>query len=434
MKKERINAIWLFIYGCAMITTGIFLLVKGDVLIIPLAKAGGIFIFFNGLHRLIKGLMQKSRIKLLNCIGNTFIGAFVFFAPFISLALLTFTFALYLLLNGAVKLIDFIHSVRNGTGDFPADFTAFLFFVVFAVLMFVGAFQTTDWLTAVAGVYCILYGVTELKDFAREVLPRKAKNILRRRLRFSIPLAISTFAPLKVLREYSHRLDSREIDIKSLLEEENAFDDNKHANIHVLIHVSLDGVGMVGHCDIAYKNKVMSYGNYDASSERLFGAIGDGVMFISDLNSYIDYSIKGDKQMIIDFGLLLTDKQIRRVRKEMARIKKSTYRWRCPFEKDVYEGKNTKLSDYQDYCSRLWDGTKARFYKFRSGKWKTYCVMSTNCVLLTDYILSKAGTDIINTAGIISPGAYYDYLQKEYTLKNGIVVSRDIYSKYNNSP
>ena len=36
----------------------------------------------------------------------------------------------------------------------------------------------------------------------------------------------------------------------------------------------------------------------------------------------------------------------------------------------------------------------------------------------------------MNIAGIISPGSYYDYLQKEYRLENGIVVSRDIYSKY----
>ena len=432
MKKERINAIWLLIYGCAMITLGFFVFIEGTVLIVPLAKAGGLFILLNGIHRLIKGLITKSKIKFINCTGNVLIGLFIFFVPFVSLALLTVAFALYLLLNGAVKLIDFIYSLKNGTGDFSADFTAFLFFLIFAVLMLVGAFQSPDWLSAVIGIYCILYGVTELKDFLREILPRKAKNILRRRMRFSLPLALSTFAPLKVLKEYSRRLDSREIDIKALLEEEKAFDDNKHANIHVLIHVSLDGVGMVGHCDIAYKNKIMSYGNYDASSERLFGALGDGVMFIADFDEYISYSIKNDKQMIIDFGLLLTDKQIRRVRREMARIKKNVYRWRCPYERDVYENKHVTLSDYQDYCSRLWDGTKARFYKFRSGKWKTYCVMSTNCVLLTDYILSKAGTDIINTAGIISPGAYYDYLQKEYTLKNGIVVSRDIYSKYNN--
>ena len=52
-------------------------------------------------------------------------------------------------------------------------------------------------------------------------------------------------------------------------------------------------------------------------------------------------------------------------------------------------------------------------------------------MLLADSILSKAGTDIIKIVGIISPGAYYDYLQREYLLENGLVVSRDIYSKYN---
>lgn len=428
--KKRINAIWLFLYGSAMITLGILALIKGELLIVPLAGIGGLFIIINGLHRLLKGMFTKRKTRLLSCIINLFIGLFTFLFPFTSIALLTIIFSLYLMLNGIIKLIDCIHSVNNGTEDFSTDFIAFLFFFVFAILMLTGAFQSAGWLSAIVGVYCILYGITELKDFAREILPRRAKNILRRRVRFSLPLAVSTFSPLAVLKTYSKRLDSREIDVDALLKEEKAFDDDKRANIHVLIHVSMDGVGMVGHCDIAYKNKVMSYGNYDASSERLFGAVGDGVMFIADYDKYISYGISADKQMIIDFGLLLSDKQIRRVRREMARIKKTTYRWRCPFEKATYEGRKAELSDFSDYCSKLWHGTRARFYKFRSGKWKSYFVMSTNCVLLADSILSKAGTDIINTAGIISPGAYYDYLQKEYTLKNGIVVSRDVYSNF----
>lgn len=430
MKKKRLNALWLFVYGCAMIALGTFVLIKGEVLIVPLAAFGGVFVIINGIHRFIKGIMKESRTRLLSCIANTLIGLFLLLAPLTSIALITVILSLYLLLNAAIKLIDLIHSVKNGTEDFSTDFIALLFFLVFAILMMAGAFQSPDWLAAVTGIYCILYGVTELKDFIREILPKRAKNILRRWVRFSLPLAVSTFSPLAVLKTYSKRLDSREIDIDELLKEEKAFDDDKRANIHVLIHVSLDGVGMVGHCDIVYKNKVMSYGNYDASSERLFGAVGDGVMFIASPDKYIDYSIEADKQMVIDFGLLLSDKQIRRVRKELARIKKTTYRWRCPFEKAVYEGRKAQPSDFSDYCSKLWHGTGARFYKFKSGKWKSYFVMSTNCVLLADSILSKAGTDIINTAGIISPGAYYDYLQKEYTLKNGIVVSRDVYGKF----
>lgn len=431
MKKKRLNAIWLFIYGCAMIIIGILLLVNGNSLTIPIARAGGIFILLSGVHRVTDKMVRKSKWGIISSAIGMLVGVFVFLAPFISLALLSFLLALYLLLNGAIKLVDFINSLKNATGDFLSDFASFLFYLIFALLMLFGTFISSLWLICVVGIYCVLFGITELKDFMREILPDRAKNLLRRRLRFSVPLAVSTFTPLKVLKQYSRKLDAREIDIKSLIEEEKAFDDNKKANIHVLIHVSLDGVGMVGHCDIAYRNKIMSYGNYDASSERLFGALGDGVMFISDIERYLSYSIESDNKMIFDFGLFLTDKQIKRVRRQMAKIKKSVYRWRCPFEKDTYEGKNTTLSDYTDYCSRLWHGTKAKFYKFRKGKFKTYCVMSTNCVLLADSILSRAGTDIINTAGIISPGAYYDYLQKEYRLKNGIVVSRDIYSKYN---
>ena len=428
--KKRINAVWLFLYGCTMIALGIFVFVKGEVLMIPLARMSGVFIVINGLHRFVKGFFTKNRTRFLSCTANILIGLFLFLFPFTSIALITVILSLYLLLNAVIKLIDCIHSVNNGTEDFSTDFIAFLFFFVFALLMLIGAFQSADWLAVVIGIYCILYGITELKDFTREILPKKAKNILRRRVRFSLPLAISTFSPLGVLKKYSKILDAREIDAEQLIKEEKSFDDDKKGNIHVLIHVSLDGVGMVGHCDIVYKNKVISYGNYDKGSERLFGAVGDGVMFIADFDKYISYGVETDNQMIIDFGLLLSDKQIRRVRREMARIKKTTYRWRCPFEKAVYEGRKAKLSDFSDYCSKLWHGTGARFYKFSKGKWKSYFVMSTNCVLLADSILSKAGTDIINTAGIISPGAYYDYLQKEYTLKNGIVVSRDIYVNF----
>ena len=89
------------------------------------------------------------------------------------------------------------------------------------------------------------------------------------------------------------------------------------------------------------------------------------------------------------------------------------------------------IADFDDYCSSLWNGTHAHFYKFKSGRFKTYFVMSTNCVFLADYILSKAGTDIVKTAGIITPGDYYDYMQSEYALPGGIVITRDIYSKYN---
>ena len=37
----------------------------------------------------------------------------------------------------------------------------------------------------------------------------------------------------------------------------------------------------IGHVDICYQGRVISYGNYDPSSETLFGMVGDWVSYIS---------------------------------------------------------------------------------------------------------------------------------------------------------
>ena len=71
--------------------------------------------------------------------------------------------------------------------------------------------------------------------------------------------------------------------------------------------------------------------------------------------------------------------------------------------------------------------TGAQFYKFKSGKFKTYFVMGTNCVLLADEIIGKTGSDVIDMNGIIAPGTYQDYLEKEYQKESGLVVNKKIY-------
>ena len=56
---------------------------------------------------------------------------------------------------------------------------------------------------------------------------------------------------------------------------EKFLDDQNHANVEIFIHVSPDGFGTIGHCDICIDNQVISYGNYDYDSIRLFETIGD---------------------------------------------------------------------------------------------------------------------------------------------------------------
>ncbi len=430
MKNRIFQKIWLLFFGTAMTAAGVLFLTDADRLFVPLTVITGIIIGANGAHQLISAFAGKMRARTANGIINILAGAFICVFPTIVLGMTSLVFSVYIFINAAVKLIDFIASAKNGNEDLFADFIALLFFTVFGIITLISSFEDQLSFKVIVAIYCIMYGVTKIKDFIHEVTPSRAKNRIRRKLRVSLPAFVSAFVPIGILKNYNRRITSREIDIDELLKQEKVYDDDKTPNVHVFVHVSDDGVGVMGHCDLCIDGIVLSYGNYDRSSERLFGGIGDGVMFLADRKVYIDYSIKHDNKMIFDYGLLLSDEQMKRVREEITGIRSIVYRWYPPYEKSLMDGENKTPDEFSDYCSKLYSGTKAQFYKFRSGKFKSYCVLSTNCVLLADSILAKAGTDIIKTTGIISPGAYYDYLQTEYQLENGIVVTRDIYSKY----
>ncbi|MEG1222634.1 MAG: MFS transporter, partial [Bacilli bacterium] len=95
-----------------------------------------------------------------------------------------------------------------------------------------------------------------------------------------------------------------------------------------------------------------------------------------------------------------------------------TYKW------DI---KTTNINDPSNYAYKLYQDVKPTFYKFKKGKFKKYFIFFTNCVLLADQIIGATGTDILKVNGVITPGTYYDYLEKLFNKKDSIVVKRTIY-------
>ena len=66
--------------------------------------------------------------------------------------------------------------------------------------------------------------------------------------------------------------------------------------------------------------------------------------------------------------------------------------------------------------------------KTPDGKFKNYFVLGVNCCLLADSIIGKSGSDLLKMSGIITPGTYYEYLNREFRKKNSMVISRTIYN------
>ena len=187
----------------------------------------------------------------------------------------------------------------------------------------------------------------------------------------------------------------------------------------MLIHTSDQNLfGMIGHVDICYQGKVISYGSYDTFSERLFGTIGDGVLFKVDKDAYIDLCKEESKKTLFGYGLSLTDAQKRAVEKRLAEIDELLAVWNPSAE--------LKNNDHT-YAYKLRYELKADLYKFKTSRFKTYFVLSTNCCLLADSIIGQAGTAILDMRGIIAPGTYQSYLQYEFESANDLVVARSIY-------
>ena len=435
MYKMYLYKAALFAFGAALLTLGIIIVSQREVLMTPLAYFAGTVLLIHGARNLAGFIAHSGRLgqkrktaKLITAAANVIIGVLIMVLPELTFSLASYLLAAYLLFNAASKLADFVVAKFDGNHGHWLELIAFLFYMVFVILL-AGSELGNKTFLVISGIYCILFGAETLSDFVTLVVPQRIKNDLKRHIRITPPVFISTFLPLGTLRYINEY-----ISVNDRLPEFAGDDrgDGLPPDIEIMVHVSNNGSGKIGHLDLYFDGEVISFGNHDQASHRLFGMLGDGVMFTStDKETYLDFSVNHDRQIIFSYGLRLTPEQLDAVQKEVDSLKADAVQWKPPYQIACEEkgAENVKLPAYHDYCSELWNGTHANFYKFKSGKFRTYSILSTNCVLLTDEILGKAGTDIVCVSGVASPGIYFDYLERLYMTQKTMVISKTIYDR-----
>lgn len=268
------------------------------------------------------------------------------------------------------------------------------------------------------GAYLIMRGLTNIRDgwtFDQEASARQAG----RRSRVSLPIVVAALIPRTTLKRINDFIaDHNPEDTGTLLALN--YDVQKGTitpDLEVFIHVTEAGFGAIGHVDVSYDGTVYSYGNYDDHSARLFGMIGDGVLFEVERERYIEFCKIESGKTLLGYGMILTEQQRAGVEEQIAQIKSRVLPW----------NPGPAAAEQQTYAHALVNATGAQLYKFTEGKFKTYFVLSTNCVLLADSIIGRAGTDILNASGFIAPGTYQDYLNREFEKSNSLVVSKHAY-------
>lgn len=275
--------------------------------------------------------------------------------------------------------------------------------------------------TVIIGSYLVLFGLTNLRDgfIFEESIEQQS---LKRHVRLTLPLFIAALVPRMTLQRVNDFLaDNKDQTAQAVY--------NRHKDISVIpalevfVHVGEEGFGAVGHVDLSYKERVYGYGSYDVLSERLGGAIGDGVLFKAERQAYIDFCTQEGMTML-GYQMVLSPEQEAAIEERLDEIDKLLVPWNPSSEK---VSKTADGQVIEMYAYRIKEEIGAELFKFRKSKFKTYFVLSTNCVLLADSVIGQAGTDILGIRGFIAPGTYQTYLDQEYEKPHSMVVAKNIY-------
>lgn len=272
----------------------------------------------------------------------------------------------------------------------------------------------------ILGVHSILIGLTYINDGRGNFIKADQERRLKRKIRFPLPIIFNALLPTRLLQKINLFIEG-ELDFDEEIEQHTAIkelnEDSEYTMMQILVHAGSNQFDVIGHMNIVYNNKVYSYGNHDVESRHLFDAIGDGVMVIIDKDDYIDFSIKDGDNLVVEYDVILDNEQKEALEAKLREIES----WLVPW-------KPTTEAQLESYGGKLMQAIpEAEFYKFSKSKFKTYFVMGTNCVMLSDEIIGTSGLDLFMLVGILTPGTYYDYLEKEFRKPNSIIVSRTVH-------
>ncbi|AWW28630.1 HdeD family acid-resistance protein [Acetobacterium sp. KB-1] len=304
-------------------------------------------------------------------------------------------------------------------------------------LVYIGLGINMAFLTTTGRIFGIIFGVY-LIFFALNIFGDALVSLMKhndgakkakKHIRVTLPLVFAAFLPMRMLKKVN-ALVQEEPDALLLLEDHSI---ERTTDMEIFIHTKEGLIPGMGHVDAAIGECVYSYGNYDDSTWKLGGFLADGVLVEMPKTEHVKQALKVEKKILMGYGLALTPEQKKGVQEQLDDLLSHVLPWEPKAEQADKGEIKGNAKDFEDVSSQLYNDAKASFYKFKQGnEFKTYYALGTNCVKLVDTLVGKTGIDLIKINGIITPGAYLDYLDRLYDRGDSIVVSRTLYQDIEN--
>lgn len=343
----------------------------------------------------------------LNVFLSVFAIMFILIWPKIFISIFPFVFGIYIFLQAIIRFIKLFIFFKDRLNYRYLVLLEASITLIFSSILLFDDNKKFIYLSYYLATYLIFYALSDfLKAFNKIFFASDA------RFAMAVPIFVAAILPRNTLN-----------DIDTLIK--NTKEDKKN-DLEVFIYLRKGVFGQFGHVDFSYKGLTYSYGSFDPHSQKLMGGYGEGVLIVCERDKFLKHGNVFKQATIVKYGLKLNEAQKLLIDERINELMSNTYRFYCDAEID---DRNGIKKEYDTYLSNLYANTKAKTYKFKSGKFKTYFVLTTNCVNVADYVIHMKNLDIINIKGIITPGTYLSYLNDEYLSDSKIVESRYVYEK-----
>jgi hypothetical protein len=409
-----------FFIGIGLCIMGTFMIILPNRIFSLILFFSVIASLFNSVYLLFRFMKYHKKLDLLFSFFSIVFAYFLMYFKFIPQWILRTAFGAYSILCGTACLIQVVIDKINEMKGLFFNFLYAIIYVCFGFYLLLNPNFHTNLLMQAFGIYFLILGSRYVGDGYESVNPL-TKYKWRRKIRISLPAFVCAIIPDVALVRINRFLENgKPDDLYSFKQVENV-------RLKVIVHVGKVGFQKVGHICFSFDDIVYSYGNYDSDSFRWNKTLGDGVFFTVPLEVYIPNMLDTENNSIFEYGIYTTDEQNKMIQEQIHKLKSRCYRWYCNLEKEVGYDDFKKFE--ADYPSRLHYRTGAKFYKIKYGKFHIYWALGDNCASFTDKILGTLGSDVLSVRGIISPGTYLDWLQKEYLKMNSPIVFQNIYTK-----
>lgn len=424
MTKKKFSLIQNIGLGAFFIILGILFFIRFEsiwFLLYLLTIFALLLLGFSKIFELIFKNKYRNWIEYLPILSSFGFSLFIWLFPDNFYKFVHIIIGFWVLLNGIIGFISYYVYRRDSLKGASWIFTKSFIDLIISLSLMLAPQKKLWFLSYIAAVYFIFYGLITISENAKDLLPDSTKNKVRKHLSISTPVIICALIPQRFYFSINSMIKKQHVQIDA-----NACDGNS-SDLEIFIYLKAHGPESLGHVDICFNNTIYSYGCHDPENRGLHGTLGDGVLIVSDRNSFLQNSINGDDKTIISYQFTLTTSQKEILSKRIQDLMERTVTWSCKAK--IADDENHDNALINDYASRVYKSCHAKMYKFTQGKFKTYFVFSTNCVLLADALIRTKDLDLIKTSGIVTPGSYIAFLNQQLSRENSYVTNRVIYRK-----